>query len=265
MRRIISFFSVLFLTTFLFAQDFEVSPVLMNFTADPGEIQKKEINLINHSGKPQKYSLKLADYQQDKDGTKKAIPLGSSKRSCADWLTLNPSIIELNPNQSATIEALMAVPKDGFSAKWCLIQVEVAREQTTFEADKNLAAGVMLIPRIIILVKQSPRSNSNYKATISGLKEVTKTGDKQRSFEVLITNNGDNVIDAVVNLALADMQTAKEQKFNPVKVSVYPDASRVVKLQLPEVVAKGKYALAAILDYGHRQPLGGTQMLLEVK
>ena len=123
----------------------------------------------------------------------------------------------------------------------------------------------MLIPRIIILVKQSPRSNNNYKATISGLKEVTKQGDKQRSFEVLITNNGDNVIDANVNLALADMQTAKEQKFNPVKVSVYPDASRVVKLQLPEIVAKGKYALAAILDYGHRQPLGGTQMLLEVK
>ena len=265
MRRILSFFSVLFLTTFLFAQDFEVSPVLMNFTADPGEIQKKEINLINHSGKPQKYSLKLADYVLDKDGNKKAIPLGTSKRSCADWLTLNPSIIELNPNQSATIEALMAVPKDGFSAKWCLIQVEVAREQSTFEADKNLAAGVVLIPRIIIIVKQSPRGNNNYIATISGLKEVTKQGDKQRSFEVLITNNGDNVIDANVNLALADIQTAKEQKFNPIKVTVYPDASRTVKLQLPQVLAKGKYALAAILDYGHRQPLGGTQMLLEVK
>jgi len=265
MLRIKSLFCILFLATCLLAQDFEVSPVLMNFTADPGEIQKKEINLINHSGKPQRYSLKLADYVLDKDGNKKAIALGTSKRSCADWLTLNPSIIELNPNQSATIEALMAVPKDGFTAKWCLIQVEVAREQSTFEADKNLAAGVMLIPRIVILVKQSPRSNSNYKATISGLKEVTKPGEKQRSFEVQITNNGDNVIDALVNLALADMQTAKEQKFSPLKVTVYPDASRTVKLELPEVLPKGKYALAAILDYGHRQPLGGTQMMLEIK
>ena len=73
MRRITSFFCVLFLTSFLFAQDFEVSPVLMNFTADPGEIQKKEINIINHSGKPQKYSLKLADYVLQKDGTKKSV------------------------------------------------------------------------------------------------------------------------------------------------------------------------------------------------
>ena len=265
MFRIKSLLFVLFFSSLIYAQDFEVSPVLMNFNADPGEIQKKEINLINHSGKPQKYSLKLADYVMDKDGNKKTVALGTSKRSCADWLTLNPSFVELNPNQAATIEALMTVPKDGYSAKWCMIQVEVSREQSAFEADKSLATGVMLVPRIVILVKQSPKSNNNYRATITGLKEVTKTGDKTRSFEVQVTNIGDNVIDATVNLALADIQTAKEQKFSPVKATVYPDGSRTMKLELPNTLAKGKYALAAILDYGHHQPLGGTQMMLEVK
>lgn len=265
MFRIKSLFCFLFFASFMYAQDFEVSPVLMSFNADPGEIQKKDINLINHSGKPQKYSFKLADYVLDKDGNKKNIALGTSKRSCADWITLNPSFVELNPNQSATIEALMTVPKDGFSAKWCMIQVEVSREQSAFEADKSLATGVVLVPRIIILVKQSPKSNTNYRASISGLKEVTKTGDTQRSFEVIVTNLCDNVIDAATNLALADIQTAKEQKFSPVKTTVYPDGSRVVKLELPNTLAKGKYALAAILDYGHHQPLGGTQIMLEVK
>ena len=249
----------------ILAQDFEVSPVLMNFNADPGEIQTKQINLINHSSKPQKYTLKISDYVLDNEGNKKSVPAGSSKRSCADWITLNPSFVELNPNQSTTIEALMTVPKSGFSSRWCMIFVEVSKEQSTFEADKSLATGVVLVPRIVILVKQSPKSNNNYKATITGLKETTKAGDKQRSFDVLITNTGDNVIDANVSLALADMQTAKEQKFNPVKVTVYPDGMRTVKLQLPVDLTKGKYALAAILDYGHRQPLGGTQILLEVR
>ena len=265
MSRFKTLFFLLFLATCTFAQDFEVSPVLMSFNADPGEIQKKEINLINHSGKPQKYSLKLADYVMDKDGNKKNIPLGTSKRSCADWITLNPSFVELNPNQAATIEALMTVPKDGFSAKWCMIQVEVAREQSAFEADKALATGVMLVPRIVILVKQSPKSNNNYRASISGLKEITKNGDKMRTFEVVVTNMGDNVIDATVNLALADIQTAKEQKFSPVRATVYPDASRTLKLELPNTLTKGNYALAAILDYGHHQPLGGTQIMLDVK
>jgi hypothetical protein len=265
MFRIKSLLSILFFTSVLYAQDFEVAPVLMTFNGDPGEIQKKEINLTNHSAKPQKYSLRLADYTLDKDGNKKAAVAGSTKRSCADWITLNPSLLELNPNQTANIEALMTVPKDGFSAKWCMIYVEVTKEQSSFEADKSMATGVILMPRIVILVKQSPKSNNNYKATITGLKEVTKPGEADRSFEVLVTNNGDNVIDANVNLALADIQSAKEQKFNPVKVTVYPDASRTVKLQISTKLNKGKYALAAILDYGHRQPLGGTQMLLEVK
>lgn len=260
--------SILFLSLFvtgLFAQDFEVSPVLMSFNANPGEIQTKQISLINHSGKPQRYVLKVSDYEIDKDGNKKPVAAGTTKRSCADWITLNPSLLELNPNQSATIDALMTVPKDGFSSKWCMIMVEVAKEQNAFEADKTLATGVLIVPRIVILVKQSPKSNNSYKASISGLKETTKPGDKNRTFEVLVTNLGDNVIDANVSLALADLQTAKEEKFNPVKVTVYPDGVRIVKLQLPAQLSKGKYALAAILDYGHRQPLGGTQMMLEVK
>ena len=46
---------------------------------------------------------------------------------------------------------------------------------------------------------------------------------------------------------------------------LYPDGTRIVKLSIPNTLEKGKYALAAILDYGHRQPLGGTQMMLDVK
>lgn len=265
MLRIKSLVGFFFLATCLFAQDFEVSPVLMTFTANPGEIQTKQINLINHSGKPQKYTLKVSDYVVDAEGNKKSVPAGSTKRSCGEWIALNPSLVELNPNQSITIDALMTVPKDGFSSKWCMISVEVSKEQSAFDADKSLATGVVLLPRIVILVKQSPRMNNNYKATISGLKEVTKPGDKTRNFEVQVNNIGDNVIDAKVHLALANLETAAEEKFTPEKVTVYPDGSRIVRLQLPAVLKKGKYALAAIMDYGHRQPLGGTQMMLEIK
>ncbi|MFZ4582409.1 MAG: hypothetical protein ACOYM7_07145 [Paludibacter sp.] len=249
----------------MFAQDFEVSPVLMNFNAEPGEIQKKQLTLINHSAQPQKYNLKISDFILDADGNRKVVPLGSSKRSCADWINITPSFIELNPNQTAQLDVMMTVPKDGFSSRWCMVHVEVAKEQTAFEADKTLATGVLLVPRIVVMIKQSPRSNSNYKATISGLKEITKKSDKSQIFEVLVSNVGDNVIDANVYLQLANLQTGKEEKFNIVKTTIYPDASRKITLQIPRIAAKGKYVLGAILDYGHRQPLGGTQLMLEIK
>ena len=248
-----------------FAQDFEVSPVLISFNAEPDEIQTQKINLINHSARPQKYLLKLSDYEVDKNGNKKPVALGKSPRSCAQWMTINPSLIELNPNQSGTIEAIISVPKEGYGTRWGMITVEPVEEKTAFEADKNLVSGVMVVPRIVILFKQSPKTNKNYKANLSDLKEVTKETDAFRSFEVLINNTGDNIIEASVYLALANMSTAQEEKFNPVKVTVYPDQSRVLKLQLPISIEPGKYALAAIMDYGHRQALEGSQIMLEVK
>jgi hypothetical protein len=265
MPRIIITICFLSFIVSLGAQDFEVAPVMMSFNANPGEIQTKQINLINHGTQPQKYIFKLSDYELDNDGNKKSIPLGTSKRSCADWITLNPSFVELNPNESITIDALMTVPKDGFTARWCMIYVEATKEQSSFEADKNLSTGVVLVPRIVILVKQSPQSNTNYKASIYGLKEVTKPGDKERAFEVQVANSGDNLIEANVSLAVANIQTAQEEKFLPVQVTVYPDVSRTVRLQIPKSLVKGNYAVAAILDYGHRQPIEGTQLMLEVK
>jgi len=265
MRKFVLIIFMSLLVRMMFAQDFEVSPVLMNFNAEPGEIQKKQLTLINHSAQPQKYNLKISDFILDADGNRKIVPLGSSKRSCADWINISPSFIELNPNQTAQLDVMMTVPKDGFSSRWCMVHVEVAKEQSAFEADKTLATGVLLVPRIVVMVKQSPRSNTNYKATINGLKEITKKSDKLQQFEVMVSNVGDKVIDANVYLQLANLQTGKEEKFSIVKTTVYPDASRKVTLQMPRIAVKGKYVLGAIIDYGHRQPLGGTQLMLEIK
>jgi len=54
-----------------------------------------------------------------------------------------------------------------------------------------LATGVIIVPRINVLVKQSPKSNSNYSAKLVSLTEITETKDKFRKFEIKILNNGD--------------------------------------------------------------------------
>ncbi len=259
---------LLFISTLacgVFAQDFEVSPVAVNFTAEPGENQVRKINIINHSPRPQKYQFKINDFMLDASGAMKPLALGINKRSCAEWLTINPSFIELGPNQSASIDMIITVPKDGFNARWANVGAEAVKEQSAFEADKNLSQGVLIVPRISIQVRQSPPSNRNYKANIDNLREITKPTDAQRVYEVMVQNVGENILSANVHLILANVNTGDEQKFEPTNFSIYPDGKRLLKLQIPRNIAKGKYALAAILDYGHRQPLEGTQLMFDVK
>lgn len=265
-KRLFFYINLILLTTnVLNAQDFEVAPVLISFDANPGEIQTKTITVRNHSVEREKFVLNLSDYLLNEEGAKKAVEAGSTPRTLADWLTINPAFVELNPNESAEIQLILNVPRSGFNTRWGMIPVEIAREQSPSTVDKQLATGVRIIPRIVVLVKQSPRSNLNYKGTVTGLKEVTKPDDEFRSFEATLINQGDKILEANVFLAVANMDTMGEEQLKPTMVTIYPDQSRKVTLSLRSKLEPGKYAIAYLMDYGHRSALEGAQMMLEVE
>jgi hypothetical protein len=246
------------------AQDFEVAPVLMSFNANPGEIQMQKLSVRNHSNLRQKFVFNLADYDIDEEGNKHPSALGSTDNSLADWITVNPSFVELNPNEEFQVDVNITVPNSGYGTKWGMIQVQMAKEQEGLEADRELSTGVILVPRIVVLVKQSPRSNQNYSGKITNLTEVTKPKDTFKKYEITIENTGEKIFDGKVSLAVANISTAEEQNFKPTMVTVYPGHKRTIILTLPVQLNPGKYALAALLDYGHRKPIEGKQILLEI-
>lgn len=254
-----------FLTNGLLGQDFEVAPVLVSFNANPGEIQTRTVTIRNHNNTRQKFLLSLSDYDIKYDGTKNTLKAGTSPRSLMQWLTINPAFVELNPNESAEVQLIMTVPRSGFSTRWGMVHVEIAREQAVSEVDKELATGVRLVPRIVVLVKQSPRSNQNYRGKVTGLAEVTEPGNEFRSFEATLVNEGDKILEAKVYLALANLNTMEELQMEPRSVTVYPDNTLKVKLSLDQPLGPGQYALAFLMDYGHRSAIEGAQMMLEVK
>jgi len=144
-----------------------------------------------------------------------------------------------------------------------MIHVQVAKEKTAIDADKDMATGIIVVPRIVVLVKQSPKSNNNYSGKIEDLKEITKEGDDFRKFEAKLINDGDKVIDAKISLSVANIITAKEQKFKRKKFTVYPGHNRIITVTLPINLEPGKYAIAVIMDYGHRKAIEGVQMIIE--
>ena len=247
-----------------FSQDFEVAPVLVSFNAEPGSIQTTKLSIKNYANVKQKFEVTLSDYSIDNQGNKSSMAAGQSKNSLANWLTLNPSFVELNPNESKEIELMITVPKGHGETRWGMAHVQVAKEKSAFDVDEDMATGVVLVPRIVVLIKQSPKSNQNYSAKIQGLKEITKAGE-YRTFEATIVNDGDKVIDAKVSLSVANIMTAKEESFPKKKFTVYPKQSRIIQISLPNKLEKGKYAIAAIMDYGHRKSLEGAQLMIEEK
>ena len=251
--------------TDLNAQELEVSPGTLSFATNPGSSQTQQISLRNKGTKEQSFIFNLNDWLTDEAGEVKYFSPGTTARSCSNWITVSPALVTLQPNESATINVTMLVPNDNPSTKWAVLFIQSAVEQTGPKAvDKEMALGVQLALRIAVTIYQSPASNTLYKGSIEGLKE--KVGDdKTRKYSSQVINLGDKVLNCKVYFTVSNLATAEEFTSTPTEFSLLPDNSKKVEYTLEKPLAKGKYSVAAILDYGFNSELDGVQLDIEVK
>jgi hypothetical protein len=248
-----------------YAQELEVSPGTLSFAANPGSSQTQQITLKNKGKTEQSFVFNLSDWLTDENGEVKYFNSGTTPRSCADWITVSPALVTLQPNEQATINVTMLVPNDNASTKWAVLFVQSAVEQTGARAvDKEMALGMQLALRIAVTIYQSPASNTLYKGTIEGLKE--KIGDdNSRTYTSTVINLGDKVLNCKVYFTVSNTETAEEFTSVPVEFSLLPETNKNVSYTLDKPLAKGRYSVAAILDYGYNNELEGVQLELEVK
>lgn len=250
---------------FIQAQDFEVSPLNLFFNAEPGEVQTKFVIVKNHSSEMETFILSPADMVFSSFGKKSYTDAGSIKNSIADLVTISPIFFELQPNEEQEVSIGIQQPADEYGSKWGVVFVRVAQEQKTYTADKNLTAGIGVTPQIAINVYQTPGTNKSFKATISNLVEITRESDSTRVFSVVVNNLEDIITSCKIYLIATDIETSEEHYFPETEYILYPKTSRKFELILPNMLPKGTYSLVAILDYGSKTNLEGTQTIIEVE
>src|SRR6056297_1637584 len=126
------------------AQDFEVSPVQLYFSANPGESQSKTITVKNHSAQKSSYILSAGDFVISSDGDKQYKPANSTKNSIANWMSISPSFFDLEPNAERQVTVSVQPPTDDDGSRWGAIFVRTTEEKTTFESDAKLSAGITI-------------------------------------------------------------------------------------------------------------------------
>lgn len=254
----------LFSAIFSIAQDFEVAPVQLYFNAEPGESQVKVLTIKNHSSEKTSFILNISDFEISTAGQKEYKPANSTKKSIANWLSISPSFFDLEPNAERQVSISVQPPTDDDGSRWGAIFVRTAKEKTSFEAGKDLSAGVTVSSRIAVQVYQTSRSNKDLQAKIDQLREIEPQDSTHRWFSAIVTNLSDIIIHCKVYLIASNMQTAHENQFQPVQFDSYPKNTQKIILKLPKTLEKGTYALAAILDYGSSTNLEGTQLVIQV-
>ncbi len=253
----------LFICLGLYSQDFEVSPVKLFFNAEPGSSQIKTIVVKNHSNNSNSFLLSVNDFSINNTGQREFFPANSTKRSISNWMTISPTFFELAPNGEQQISISIQPPIDEYGSRWGVINVRTAAEKMTFEADKDLAAGMVISPRIVVDIFQTARGIGQLNAKIDQLREIESNEPGKRLFTALVTNNSDIIIQCKSYLILSNVQTGVEKIYPAKLFESYPKNTHRITFDLPSDIDKGTYALAAILDYGNTSTLEGTQIIIE--
>jgi hypothetical protein len=248
-----------------FSQDFEVAPVKLFFNAEPGQTKAIQIFITNHSNIKTLYNITLGDYELNNNGEKIAKEAGKTEHSLTDWIVIQPPYLEVNPNEKAKFLVSIQAPAGDYSTRWANIFVTTTKEQTALIVDKAKQTGLILSGQIILRAIQTPESNTNFKLKISNLNELSNNLDSNRVFKATIDNIGDKIANCKVILVASNLSNAQETKLDEVYCESYPDTQLIINLKMNKSLPPGKYALAAILDYGSKNNLEGTQMLLEVQ
>ena len=246
------------------AQRIEVTPAKLNFTANPGTSQTKQVHVRNKSATEQNFVFNLSDWLTDEKGEVKYLEPGTVSRSCSKWLTVSPPLLTLQPNETGTVNVTILVPENDNSTKWSVLFIKSAEEKTGAAAiDKNIQMGIRVAARIAVPIYQSPPSNTLYKATIEGLTETI--GDSTRTYQSKVINLGDKILNCKVFFTISNVATAEEFTSKPFEFSLLPESSKEITYTLDKKLAPGKYSVAAILDYGYNDELEGVQLDIEVK
>lgn len=264
--RILVLISIISCVFSIKAQDFEVSPVELKFSAEPGQTQSIPVSITNHANKNTSFNVILADFIVNKEGKRVTMPPATTEHSLVNWLSINPPFLELSPNETRQIIVSIQAPVGDYSTKWAYIFVRSTTEQTALLADRSMKTGLNVLGQIEISAFQSPKSNVNYKMKIAGLSEVTNVNDSLRRFKAKVDNIGDKIANCKVSLLASNLTSADETLLEVLEFSSFPDTQEEVYFEFKkDALLPGKYALAAILDYGKQSTLEGTQILIDVE
>jgi len=245
------------------AQDFEVSPVNFEFNASPGTMQTREVAITNHSNMASIFRLRIEDYDIDEEGRRRTRTRGTVRYSCAGWISVSPSTISIDPNSQSVARITMSVPADGYESRWAQIVVSEVRERTSFAADNNTHAGVVLSPEIVIDVVQTPPDLRDANARLSSFVEVVSDDDStsSRFFSVNVENQGKGILRGTLYIVAANMNTLMEYDILKRPITIFTGASRKFRMELtPGMLPDGVYDFTCLLDMGASFPIKGVRL-----
>jgi hypothetical protein len=266
MKKLVScIFFALFITS-LFAQRITVQPSILDYHIQPAGVESQSIKISNLSDKKISFRAYLADWLRDSTGSHRYFKPDTLNRSCASWVRLNKSLIEIEPGTTGEVLVQLQAPSDTGEfkqMKWAMLFLQSTDEQdSSTRNNKQMQTQIKEILRVGIHIYQTPPALNKYAAKAITFKPIAS---EKKAYEFTMQNTGEMMLHCKAYVELTNIENGTVYKIDKAEFPVFPEGVRKVKFTIPENIPAGKYSTLAILDIGEEMPLEAIETVIEIK
>ena len=226
----------------------------------PGESSRGTIQIQNTAAKEKSVRVYLRDYWFSYTGESRHDPAGTLERSNSGWLTFNPELLNLTPNEMAIIDYEVKIPvNDSLKGTyWSVIMVEGITPPDTTKAAIGVKINMSIRYAVQIVTNIGATGASDMQ--FLGL-ELSEENDNN-ILNVVIENTGERILKPELSLELFDGAGNSAGIIKSDRRKTYPGTSIKVTLNI-EGIKPGNYTgvLVADCDEDH---IFGTNLSLEI-
>lgn len=266
--------SYLLITIFVFLigttdiqAEYSVAPLRFEFQTEAGKIGSGVITIRNPEEKPVSVKLYARDFLISPDGSESELEAGSIPRSCAEWLTISPTEVDLAAGSTIKVRVNVDVPLDAKGNFWAMIFVEetskpkaVERKVRGRNIGETYSFQVNVKQRWGVRVYEDVPGTETFSAEITGMNVIQAQEDQPFKIAVEFSNSGNTLLRCTGHVEIRDengvtvqdVQLGKSQIF-----TVFPESNRHLLAEIVTQLLPGTYIALAIIDFGYDDLAGG--------
>lgn len=241
-----------------------VQPMRNDFRLKAGESQEVKIFISNRMEKKMQFNIYLSDWRRDTIGMHAYSKPGTEPQSCAKWITLDKTFLEVDTASYGIISLKLQIPDSAVAVeemKWAMLFVETIRESKAPVTTGKMKSEIVPNTRFGIHIYQTPPTILQKELKLHSFASLENKPDV---FRLVCENTGKVQLNCKSYIELSSITDTKKITGITQEVPLFPGQKRFIDYTIPANTPKGKYTMVGIVDPGVGMDIEAAQLVVNV-
>lgn len=235
-----------------------VSPPRLYFELNPGVSGTNKVKVTNVSSKNSlDLAITLGDWEYDEKGENLMFEPGKLPTSCASWISVGQgNYFSLKPGESKEINITLTTPRSLDTKHPVHTSLLYITQMNPNNEVNDQGADIKVNVRSAVKIYHRVQKSKTQKIDIQNL----AYNKESKTLDLLFNNLGNSWADGSIFLELLNNQTGKQIKLQPTVFYTLPGNKRIVHLDLPKDLPKGRYTATVLIDYDDQNNIEAAEL-----